>query len=47
MLALPPSNVHAWAADGSQIMFTLDSIADEFAHPSNGLYVINAPGAGD
>jgi len=28
-------------------MFTLDSIVDKFAHPSNGLYVINAHGAGD
>ena len=35
-----------WSPDGSQIMFALDPVADKFAHPDNGLYVINADGTG-
>jgi Tol biopolymer transport system component len=31
-----------WSPDGSQIMFALDPIADDFQHPSNGIYVIDA-----
>jgi len=35
-----------WSPDGSQIMFALDSVADKFTHPDNGLYVISADGTG-
>jgi Tol biopolymer transport system component len=35
-----------WSPDGSQIMFTLNPIADWFQHPRNGIYVINADGTG-
>jgi Tol biopolymer transport system component len=35
-----------WSPDGSQIMFSLNPIADWFAHPKNGIYVISADGSG-
>jgi hypothetical protein len=35
-----------WSPDGSQIMFTLNPIADWFEHPANGIYVINSDGTG-
>lgn len=35
-----------WSPTGNQIMFALDPGADAFAHPPNGLYVINADGSG-
>ncbi|MDQ3858702.1 MAG: hypothetical protein M3327_09700 [Actinomycetota bacterium] len=36
----------AWSPSGDKIMFGLDPSADEFAHPPNELYVINADGSG-
>ena len=35
----------AWSPDGTQIMFALDPSADPFAHPANGLYVMEADGS--
>lgn len=35
-----------WSPDGAFIMFALDPTADEFSHPSNGLYVIRRDGTG-
>jgi len=35
----------AWSPSGDKIMFGLDPTADEFAHPANELYVINADGS--
>jgi Tol biopolymer transport system component len=35
-----------WSPDGAQIMFSIDPSADEFSHPDNGLYVMNADGTG-
>jgi Tol biopolymer transport system component len=35
-----------WSPDGSQIMFSLNPVADWFTHPANGIYVINADGSG-
>jgi Tol biopolymer transport system component len=35
-----------WSPDGSQIMFVLDPHADQFQHPPNEIYVINADGSG-
>jgi Tol biopolymer transport system component len=35
-----------WSPDGQHIMFALDPTNDAFAHPANGLYVINADGSG-
>ncbi|TDO27517.1 WD40 repeat protein [Kribbella sp. VKM Ac-2527] len=34
----------AWSPDGTRVMFALDPTADPFAHPANGLYVINTDG---
>ena len=34
-----------WSPDGSQIMFALDPTNDQFTHPPNELYVIDADGA--
>jgi Tol biopolymer transport system component len=34
----------AWSPDGTRVMFALDPTADPFAHPPNGLYVINTDG---
>ncbi len=36
----------AWSPDGTKIIFALNPIADEFQHPENGIYVINADGSG-
>jgi Tol biopolymer transport system component len=33
-----------WSPDGSMIMFSLNPIADDFQHPANKLYVIDADG---
>lgn len=33
-----------WSPDGTRVMFALDPTADPFAHPTNGLYVINSDG---
>ncbi len=33
-----------WSPDASQIMFSLDPIADEFQHPNNAIYIIKADG---
>lgn len=38
--AISPS----WSPSGDQIMFELDPTGDEFMHPVNGMYVINADG---
>jgi Tol biopolymer transport system component len=35
-----------WSPDGRQIMFSLDPTADQFSHPPNGVYVINADATG-
>jgi Tol biopolymer transport system component len=35
-----------WSPDGSKVMFGLDPTPDPFAHPVNGLYVIDADGGG-
>jgi len=35
-----------WSPDGRQVMFALDPIADEFRHPANAIYIINADGTG-
>ena len=35
-----------WSPTGAQIMFALDPTSDDFSHPANGLYVINANGTG-
>ena len=36
----------SWSPDGRLIMFGLDPSSDEFQHPANGIYVINADGTG-
>lgn len=35
-----------WSPDGTQILFALDPTPNPFAHPSNGLYIIDADGTG-
>ncbi|MGH9212048.1 MAG: hypothetical protein ACRD2C_15390 [Acidimicrobiales bacterium] len=35
-----------WSPDGTQVLFALDPTPDPFAHPANGLYVIDADGTG-
>jgi Tol biopolymer transport system component len=35
----------AWSPSGAQIMFALDPTGDEFTHPINGMYAINADGS--
>jgi Tol biopolymer transport system component len=35
-----------WSPDGARIMFSIDPSADEFSHPDNGLYTMNADGTG-
>jgi Tol biopolymer transport system component len=35
-----------WSPDGSQVLFALDPTPNPFAHPANGLYVIDADGSG-
>lgn len=35
-----------WSPDGSMILFGLDPIANPFAHPVNGFYVVRADGSG-
>ena len=35
-----------WSPDGKQIMFALDPVSDEFQHPANEIYTIDANGKG-
>lgn len=35
-----------WSPSSKKIMFALDPVADDYSHPVNGLYVINADGSG-
>jgi Tol biopolymer transport system component len=35
-----------WSPDASKIMFSLDPVADQWVHPANAIYVINADGTG-
>lgn len=33
-----------WSPDGRQILFALNPVADDFSHPANAFYIINAAG---
>jgi Tol biopolymer transport system component len=35
-----------WSPDGTKVMFALDPTSNQFSHPVNGLYVIDADGSG-
>jgi Tol biopolymer transport system component len=35
-----------WSPDGTNVMFALDPTSNQFSHPVNGMYVIDADGSG-